>query len=163
MENWEEKLLEEELLEQHEKDQLEEMMLEEELLNQFENQLEGTLNKLEFQVEEQLENLLPTLEHQLFGEGNELTMALPSELGDALIGSTISGDSVLASVHSVFLLCGCECGCDYLPPSSALYRFLSATLSLCLFGGRRAFLAASRTVMHDTCLVLWRPQTILIK
>ena len=104
MENWEEKQLEEELLKQHEKDQLEEMMLEEELLNHFENQLESTLNKFEFQVEEQLENLLPTMENQLFGEGNALTMALPSELGDALIGSTISGDSVLASVHSVFLL-----------------------------------------------------------
>ena len=104
MENWEEKQLEEELLKQHEKDQLEEMMLEEELLNQFENQLESTLNKFEVQVEEQLENLLPTIENQLFGEGNALTMALPSELGDALIGSTISGDSVLASVHSVFLL-----------------------------------------------------------
>jgi hypothetical protein len=105
MENWEEKLLEEELLEQHEKDQLEEMMLEEELLNQFESQLDSTLNKLEFHVEETLENV----ENLLFGEGNALTMALPSELGDALIGSTISGDSVLASVHSVFLLCECEC------------------------------------------------------
>ena len=52
--------------------------------------------------------------------------------------------------------------CDYLPPSSALYRFVSASLSLCLFGGRRAFLAASRTGMHDTFLVLWRPQIILI-
>jgi hypothetical protein len=161
MENLDEKLLEEELLKQHEKDQLEEMMLEEELLNQFENQLESTLNKFEVQVEEQLENLLPTIENQLFGEGNALTMALPSELGDALIGSTISGDSVLASVHSVFLLYVSVC--DYLPPSSALYRFVSAPLSLCLFDGRRAFLVASRTVMHETFLVLWRSQIILIK
>ena len=53
--------------------------------------------------------------------------------------------------------------CDYLPASSALYRFVSAPLSLCLFDGRRAFLVASRTVMHETFLVLWRSQIILIK
>jgi hypothetical protein len=128
MENWEEKLLEEELLEQHEKDQLEEMMLEEELLNQFESQLESTLNKLEFHVEEKHENV----ENLLFGEGNALTMALPSELGDALIGSTISGDSVLASVHSVFLLCECECVTTSLPLPLCIALYLPLCLSVCL-------------------------------